>query len=272
MVKEILMALFHGARPANLGLFPISNQAGKSIKSSFVLAMRHLFPFLFEKKTQKHPANNRFKADKNNIEITEEEMSKKHTHTHTKRRCKICSAHHFKKPTQFWEPTPQKLGCDLGSQRCSAKTNKAPMDGANSHMRPVWFTSLVGGFFPPHLKNMIVKLDHHPRDRGINKTCFKPPPSSVLHFEDKNEARWCQDVTFSPNLLSQKSSSNYVQNLEQMEVAVPLASVSEKGHPNTNSKLNKLQHTPQEFVQESGRLWENPCQCQLFHHSPDLNI
>ena len=79
------MALFHGARPANLGLFPISNQAGKSIKSSFVLAMRHLFPFLFEKKTQKHPANNRFKADKNNIEITEEEMSKKHTHTHKKK-------------------------------------------------------------------------------------------------------------------------------------------------------------------------------------------
>ena len=26
------------------------------------------------------------------------------------------------------------------------------------------------------LKNMFVKLDHFPRDRGVNKQCFKPPP------------------------------------------------------------------------------------------------
>ena len=32
-------------------------------------------------------------------------------------------------------------------------------------------------FEPTHLKNMLVKLDHFPRDRGENKKCLKPPPS-----------------------------------------------------------------------------------------------
>ena len=32
-------------------------------------------------------------------------------------------------------------------------------------------------FFPTHLKNMKVKLDHFPKDRGENKTYLKPQPS-----------------------------------------------------------------------------------------------
>ena len=37
-----------------------------------------------------------------------------------------------------------------------------------------WYLNLVGG--STHLKNMLVKLDHFPRDRGENRTCLKPPP------------------------------------------------------------------------------------------------
>ena len=34
---------------------------------------------------------------------------------------------------------------------------------------------------PPQLKNMLVKLDHFPRDRGENKTkIFETPPSSYF--------------------------------------------------------------------------------------------
>ena len=57
-------------------------QPGREVYKVFIcVGNATSLPFPFRKKTQKHPANNRFKADKNNIEITEEEMSKKHTHT-----------------------------------------------------------------------------------------------------------------------------------------------------------------------------------------------
>ena len=35
---------------------------------------------------------------------------------------------------------------------------------------------LVGGFFPTHLKNMLVKLGIFPNFWGENKHCLKPPP------------------------------------------------------------------------------------------------
>ena len=34
-----------------------------------------------------------------------------------------------------------------------------------------------GWFFPTHLKNLLVKLDHFPRVRGENKKSSKPPPT-----------------------------------------------------------------------------------------------
>ena len=33
---------------------------------------------------------------------------------------------------------------------------------------------------PTHLQNMLVKLDHHPRDRGENKHYLKPPARKFL--------------------------------------------------------------------------------------------
>ena len=41
------------------------------------------------------------------------------------------------------------------------------------------FAFLLGGW-TTHLKNMLVKLDHFPRDRGKNKKCLKPPPRILL--------------------------------------------------------------------------------------------
>ena len=32
---------------------------------------------------------------------------------------------------------------------------------------------------PTHLNNMLVKLDHFPKDRGENKKYLKPPPSNI---------------------------------------------------------------------------------------------
>ena len=36
------------------------------------------------------------------------------------------------------------------------------------------------GVWATHLKNMLVKLDHFPRDRVENKKCLKPPPSIAI--------------------------------------------------------------------------------------------
>jgi len=44
-------------RPANWGTVAMSNQAAKSRKFSFVLAMQHLFPFGKNQQKQKHARN-----------------------------------------------------------------------------------------------------------------------------------------------------------------------------------------------------------------------
>ena len=43
------------------------------------------------------------------------------------------------------------------------------------YMSPRWWL-----IEPTHLKNMLVKLDHFPRDRGENKTYWKPPAVSMV--------------------------------------------------------------------------------------------
>ena len=45
-------------------------------------------------------------------------------------------------------------------------------------------------FEPTHLKNMLVKLDHFPRDRGENKKCLKPPPSFLFPKYPLSVSEW----------------------------------------------------------------------------------
>ena len=52
---------------------------------------------------------------------------------------------------------------------------------------------LVGGFSPTQLNNMLVKLDHFPRDRGENKKYLKSPPT-----------RWFKVTFLSPSWRSLK--------------------------------------------------------------------
>ena len=51
-------------------------------------------------------------------------------------------------------------------------------------------------FFPTHLKNMLVKLDHFPRDRDENQKYLKPPPSRVILGKERTKVCYVNLVWF----------------------------------------------------------------------------
>ena len=74
-----------------------------------------------------------------------------------------------------------------------------------------WFSSW---WFQPNLKNMLVTLDHFPKDRGEDKICWKPPPRHPNH----GQWYWKRDSLLSTvtQLWDEFQGNNLAKNNAQL--------------------------------------------------------